>query len=101
MAVDRIHPYLTADDFVLLLVIDGGMRFITSRTIDHLEEAIGQLARLLPPYLYRIDEFLQAIRSVRGSDAPAYLCGPAVGEWIYEERLRRVRGLLRRYNDRH
>ncbi len=101
VAVDRIHPYLTADDFVLLLVIDGGMRFITSRTIDHLEEAIGQLARLLPPYLYRIDEFLQAIRSVRGSDAPAYLCGPAVGEWIYEERLRRVRGLLRRYNDRH
>lgn len=98
VAVDKVKPYLTAEDFVLLLVIDGGMRFITSRTIDHLEEAIGQLAGLLPPYLYRIDEFLQAVRSVRGSDAPEHLRGSAVGEWIYEERLRRVRGLLRRYH---
>lgn len=96
--IDKVKPYLTADDFLLLLIIDGGMRFITARTIDHLEEAIGELARLLPPYLYRIDEFLQAIRSVRGGDAPEYLCGLAVGEWIYEERLRRVKRLLRRYN---
>ena len=96
-SIDKVKPYLTADDFVLLLVIDGGMRFITARTIDHLDEAIGELARLMPPYLYRVDEFLQVIRSVRGSDAPPDLCGPAVGEWIYEERLRRVKRLLRKY----
>ncbi len=97
VSIDKVKPYLTADDFILLLVIDGGMRFITARTIDHLDETLGELARLMPPYLYRIDEFLQAIRSVRGSDAPEYLCGPAVGEWIYEERLRLVKRLLRKY----
>ncbi len=45
----------------------------------------------LPDYLLEYTENLNLILEVRGKDAPESLDGPAVGEWIRSEQIRRLK----------
>ncbi|MGP1585094.1 MAG: HD domain-containing protein [Schwartzia sp. (in: firmicutes)] len=42
----------------------------------------------LPPYLAHVSAYLRLLLSVRGTKAPRRLSGQAVGQWIFERRVR-------------
>ena len=63
--------------------------------LDGIQAVILSDGKEIPNFLERYDEYLRAIHSVNGADAPPGLLGAQIGRWLHERRAKAISRVMR------